>query len=195
MCSDRARRQPSGEWPAWVGFRLTLGAGDREAPRVPPHCRLICMVSAPTLSDSGTSAGNKGFGARHPGAEPAQHQSGPVLLQKAVEGARYIPRVVVTDKLKSYVAAKVKIIPGVEHRQSRHFNNRAENSHQPTRLRERRMKRLKSPCQAQQVLSAHGPIHQHCHPCRHLMTAVEYWACRADDFAVWQQETCACKAP
>jgi putative transposase len=56
--------------------------------------------------------------------------------------------VIVTDKLKSYAAAKRQILPGVEHRQSRYLNNRAEVSHQPTRRRERQMQRFKSPRQA-----------------------------------------------
>ena len=105
-----------------------------------------------------------------------------------------MPRVVVTDQLKSYAAAKRTIIPHVEHRQSRYLNNRAENSHQPTRQRERRMKRFKSPRQAQQFLSAHGPIHQHSHPRRHLMTAAEYRAYRTNAFEVWKQETCVRRA-
>ncbi len=96
----------------------------------------------------------------------------------------------VTDQLKSYAAAKRQIIPHVEHRQSRYLNNRAENSHQPTRQRERRMKRFKSPRQAQQFLSAQGPIHQHSHPRRHRMSAAEYRAHRTHAFEVWKQETC-----
>jgi Transposase and inactivated derivatives len=116
------------------------------------------------------------------------------FFKKLLRGLRYVPRVVVTDKLRPYAAAKAKIIPGVEHRQSRHLNNRAENSHQPTRQRERRMKRFTSPRQAQQFLSAHGPIHQHSHPRRHRMSAAEYRTYRADAFAVWQQETCVRKA-
>lgn len=100
---------------------------------------------------------------------------------------------VVTDKLKSYAAAKAKVIPGVEHRQSRYLNNQAENSHQPTHQCERRMKRFTSPRQAQQFLSAHGPIHQHAHPRRHRMSAADCRAYRADAFAVWRQETCARK--
>src|SRR6185312_4751360 len=55
------------------------------------------------------------------------------------------PRVIVTDKLRSYAAAKCTVMPHVAHRQHRYLNNRAENSHQPTRQRERRMKRFKSP--------------------------------------------------
>jgi putative transposase len=116
------------------------------------------------------------------------------FFKKLLKGLRYVPRVIVTDGLKSYAAAKAKIIPGVEHRQSRYLNNRAENSHQPTRQRERRMKRFKSPRQAQQFLSAHGPIHQHAHPRRHRMSAAEYCAYLAEAFAVWRQETCARKA-
>jgi hypothetical protein len=53
----------------------------------------------------------------------------------------YVPRAVAIDSLKSYGAAKAKIIPGVEHRRSRYLNNRAETSHQPTRQCELRMKR------------------------------------------------------
>jgi putative transposase len=58
------------------------------------------------------------------------------FLKKLLKGLQYVPRVVVTDKLKSYAAAKKQILPGVEHRQSRYLNNRAEVSHQPTRRRE-----------------------------------------------------------
>jgi putative transposase len=57
----------------------------------------------------------------------------------------YVSRVIITDKLNSYRAAKREILAGVEHRQYRYLNNRAENLHQPTRQRERRMQRCKSP--------------------------------------------------
>jgi transposase-like protein len=65
--------------------------------------------------------------------------------------------VIITDKLKSYAAAKKDIMPGVEHRQHEGLNNRAEVSHQPTRQRERRMRRFKSPPQVQRFLSAPAP--------------------------------------
>ena len=71
------------------------------------------------------------------------------FFRKLLKGLTYVPRVIVTDKLKSYGAAKREILPGVEHRQHRYLNNRAENSHQPTRQRERRMQRFKSPGHAQ----------------------------------------------
>ena len=67
------------------------------------------------------------------------------LLPQAVAGHRpRRPRVIMTDKLRSYAAAKRVVMPGVAHRQHRYLNNRAENSHQPTRERERRMRRFKS---------------------------------------------------
>src|ERR671939_676471 len=77
------------------------------------------------------------------------------LLRKLLKRQCRPPRVMVTDKLASYAAAKKAIMPGVEHRQHKGLNNRAENSHQPTRRRERQMKRFQSAGQAQRVLSAH----------------------------------------
>jgi transposase-like protein len=68
----------------------------------------------------------------------------------------------------------LKYTPGVEHRQHRYLNNRAENSHQPTRQRERRMQGFKSPGHAQRFLSAYGPIAQHFRPRRHLLSASAY---------------------
>jgi putative transposase len=73
---------------------------------------------------------------------------------KLLKDLQYVPRVIITDKLKSYGAAKRDILPGVEHRQHKRLNNRAENSHQPTRLREKKMRRFKSAGHAQRFLSA-----------------------------------------
>jgi putative transposase len=78
------------------------------------------------------------------------------FFHKLLRGLCYVLRVIVTDKLRSYAAAKREILPDVEHRQSRHLNNRAEVSHQPTRRRERQMQRFKSACQAQRFLSTHA---------------------------------------
>src|SRR5882724_3900982 len=66
------------------------------------------------------------------------------FFRKLLKGLTYVPRVLITDKLGSYEAAKREILPGVEHQQHRYLNNRAENSPQPTRQRERRMQRFKS---------------------------------------------------
>jgi putative transposase len=80
------------------------------------------------------------------------------LLRKLLKPRRIAPRVMITDKLASYAAAKRTVMPGVEHRQHRDLNNHAENSHQPTRRRERIMKRYKSAGQAQRFLSAHDQV-------------------------------------
>src|ERR687893_1937848 len=95
------------------------------------------------------------------------------LLRKLLKRQGRAPRVMITDKLPSYGAAKKDLMPGVEHRRHKGLNNRAENSHQPTRRRERQMKRFKSPPQAQQLLSAHDRIENLFHLRRDHVTAVE----------------------
>ncbi len=80
------------------------------------------------------------------------------FFRKLLKGLRYAPSVLITDKLKSYHAAKQELMRSVEHRQDKGQNNRAENSHQPTRLRERVMRRFKSAGHAQRFLSAFGII-------------------------------------
>ena len=80
------------------------------------------------------------------------------LLRKLLKKQMRPPRLLITDKLRSYGAAKREIMPGVEHRQHKGLNNRAENSHQPTRRRERIMKRFKSAGQAQRFLSVHDQV-------------------------------------
>jgi putative transposase len=80
------------------------------------------------------------------------------LLRKLLKKQGTAPRVMITDKLASYAAAKKAVMPSVEHRQHRGLNNRAENSHQPTRRRERIMKRFKSAGQAQRFLSVHDQV-------------------------------------
>jgi putative transposase len=80
------------------------------------------------------------------------------LMAKLLKSAATPPRVMITDKLFSYAAARAKMSLAVEHRQHKGMNNRAENSHQPTRRRERIMKRFKSARQAQQFLSVDDQI-------------------------------------
>jgi putative transposase len=111
------------------------------------------------------------------------------FFRKLLKELHYVPRVVITDKLKSYGAAKREIFPGVEHRQSRYLNNRCENSHRPTRQRERRMQRFKSAGHAQRFLSAFGPIFQHFRPRRHLLSASEYRAEMSKRFESWAEIT------
>jgi putative transposase len=113
------------------------------------------------------------------------------FFRRLLKGLQFVPRVIVTDKLRSYGVAHRQLLPAAEHRQSRYLNNRAENSHRPTRRRERQMQRFKSPKQAQGFLSTHAFIHGHFHPRRHLMTANSYRAVRSEAFNIWQQETCS----
>jgi putative transposase len=111
------------------------------------------------------------------------------FFRKLLKGLTYVPRVIITDKLKSYGAAKREILPGVEHRQHRYLNNRAENSHQSTRQRERRMQGFKSPGQAQRFLSAYGPIAQHFRPRRHRWSAPAYRQEMCTRCQVWEEIT------
>ena len=116
------------------------------------------------------------------------------FFKKLLKGLRYVPRVVVTDKLRSYGAALKEILPRVEHRQHKGLNNRAELSHQPTRQQERQMRRFKSAGQAQRFLSAHAPINNLFRYRRHLLTAAAARTVRAQAFVTWQQVTCVQKA-
>jgi len=111
------------------------------------------------------------------------------FFRKLLKGCQYVPRVLITDKLASYGAAKQEVLPRVEHRQHRYLNNRAENSHQPTRQRERRMQGFKSPGHAQRFLSAHGLSAQHFRPRRHLFSAPEFRQELGKRFHTWQDIT------
>ena len=95
----------------------------------------------------------------------------------------------VTDKLASYGAAHRRLIPGVEHRRSKYLNNRAENSHQPTRQRERAIKRFTSARHAQRFLSAFTGISPHFRPGRHRLSAEEYRREMTDRFTTWIEVT------
>ena len=100
-----------------------------------------------------------------------------------------VPRVLVTDKLRSYQVAHRAVMPSVEHRQSRYLNNRAENSHQPTRQRERAMKRFRTPGGAQRFLAVFSVISPHFRPRRHRLTADDYRTEMTRRFAVWNEVT------
>jgi putative transposase len=111
------------------------------------------------------------------------------FFRKLLTGRRYVPRVLVTDTLASYGFAHRELMASVTHRQSKYLNNRAENSHQPTRQRQRAMKRLRSARHAQRFLSALSGISAHFRPRRHLLSATGWRTEMADRFAVWYQAT------
>jgi len=109
------------------------------------------------------------------------------LMRKLLKSAAAPPRVMITDKLRSYGAARAKMGLCVEHRQHKGLNNRAENSHQPTRRRERIMKRFKSARQAQGFLATHDQVANLFHvPYPENATAEHRRATRERAFAVWR---------
>jgi putative transposase len=111
------------------------------------------------------------------------------FLRRLMKKTRAVPRVVVTDKLRSYGAARCEFMPCVEHRQSKYLNSRAENSHQPTRQRERAWQGFHGTGADQRFLSAFSGISPHYRPRRHLMPAHDYRAEMTVRFAVWEQIT------
>ena len=111
------------------------------------------------------------------------------LMRKLLKRQCRAPRVLLTDKLASYGAAKREVMPSVEHRKHKGLNNRAETSHQPTRHRERQMKRFKSAGQAQRVLSAHDGINNLFLLRRHQVPDTQYRADRTQALRVWAEVT------
>jgi putative transposase len=108
------------------------------------------------------------------------------FLGRLLKSAVAPPRIMITDKLRSYGAARTKMGLRIEHRQHKGLNNRAENSHQPTRRRERIMKRFKSAWQAQRFLSIHDQVSNLFHiPYPESVTADFRRASRKRAFAVW----------
>ena len=111
------------------------------------------------------------------------------FFRRLLKTAGAVPRVVVTDRLRSYGAAHREVMPSVEHRSHKGLNNRAENRHQPTRQRERAMKGFRSAGGAQRFLSAFSGISPHFRPHRHLMTAPNYRAEMTFCFTIWDHIT------
>jgi putative transposase len=115
------------------------------------------------------------------------NQAAKRLLRKLLKKQMRPLRVMITDKLASYGVAKREVMPGIEHRQHTGLNNGAENSHQPTRRRERKMKQFKSAGQAQRFLSAHDQINNLFYLRRDHLTAAEHRASRNQTFRVWNE--------
>ena len=113
------------------------------------------------------------------------------FFRKLLKGQGREPRRLVTDKLKSYAAAHRTIMPSVTHDTSQYANNRAEVSHEPTRQRERGMRRFKSMAQAQRFLSVHGLTQNLFRVGRHLLRAANHRMLRSRAFLIWNAVTCA----
>ena len=114
------------------------------------------------------------------------------FFRKLLKGQCLSPRRMTTDKLKSYSAAHREVMPSVVHSTEQYENNRAELSHEPTRQRERQMRRFKSAGQAQRFLTIHGIVGNLFRLGRHLIRAVHYREFRSRAFFEWQQVTYAC---
>ena len=97
------------------------------------------------------------------------------------------PRKIVTDKLRSYGVAHRELMPEVIHDTSQYANNRAELSHQPTRVRERGMRRFKSIDQAQRFLGVHAAVYSLFNLGRHLVSAEHYRCLRKGAFGLWTE--------
>ena len=112
------------------------------------------------------------------------------FFRTLLKGQGREPRRLITNKLRSYSAAHRIVMPSVVHRTTRYENNRAEVSHQPTRQRERQMRRFTSAAHAQRFLSVHGVVLNLFRVGRHLLRAVHHRLLRRRAFGVWQEATC-----
>ena len=101
-------------------------------------------------------------------------------------------RVIVTDKLRSYKAANDDIgLKNVDHRQHKGLNNRAGNSHEPTRVREKVMRRFRPARQLQQFTSVEGQVSNLFMDCRYNRNAEQKREARAHAMATWERDSCA----
>jgi putative transposase len=113
------------------------------------------------------------------------------LLRKLLKKQGFIPTVIVTDKLRSYGAALQTIGFSGRHEQGLRANNRAENSHQPVRRRERKMGRFKSCKSAQRFVSFHAAVYNAFNVQRHLICRATHRRFRAEAHNAWRGATVA----
>ena len=113
------------------------------------------------------------------------------LMRKLLKKHGFAPKVLVTDKLRSYGAARRELGLSARHEQGLRRNNRAENSHQVIRRRERKMQRFKSPMSAQRFLSVHAAVHNLFNLERHLISRATLRLFRAAAAAEWKAATAA----
>lgn len=97
------------------------------------------------------------------------------------------PRKIVTDKLRSYGVAHRELVPDVIHSTKQYENNRAEQSHEATRVRERGMRKFKSTSQTKQFVAAHAAVSNLFNLGRHLVRAEHYRSLRVTAFGEWNR--------
>jgi putative transposase len=108
------------------------------------------------------------------------------LMRKLLKKQGFVPKLLVTDKLRSYACAYRRLRLTCPHQQGLRQNNRAENSHQAVRRRERKMQRFKSPRSAQRFLSIHAPVHNTFNLQRHLVSRSTLRIFRAEAANQWR---------
>ena len=113
------------------------------------------------------------------------------LMRKLLKKQGFAPKTLVTDRLRSYEAAKSQLGLSARHEQGLRKNNRAENSHLPVRRRERKMQRFKSPGSAQRFLSVHAAVHNTFNVQRHLVSRNTLRALRSEALQNWRAATVA----
>ncbi len=113
------------------------------------------------------------------------------LLRKLLKKQGFAPDVLVTDKLRSYGAAKSEIGLSARHDRGLRKNNRAKNSHQPTRRRERKMQRFRAPGSAQRFLSTDAAVQNTFDVQRHLTSRRTLRVLREEAFRTWRAATAA----
>jgi len=109
------------------------------------------------------------------------------FFKRLLKKNRGEPRKIVTDKLRSYGVAHRELIPDTIHDTSQYANNKSELSHQPTRVRERGMRKFKSIDQAQRFLNTHAAVYNLFNLGRHLVSAKNYRYFRLRAFASWEK--------
>ena len=113
------------------------------------------------------------------------------LMRKLLKKYGFVPDQLITDDLRSYAAAAHDLGISARHERGRWKNNRAENSHQPTRRRERKMQRFKSSGSAQRFLSAHAAVFNTFNVQRHLTSASTHRTFRAAAMSTWREAVTA----
>jgi transposase-like protein len=113
------------------------------------------------------------------------------LMRKLLKSQGFAPETLITDKLRSYGAAKTQLGLSARHEQGVRKNNRAENSHLPVRRRERKMQRFKSPGSAQRLLSVDAAVDNTFNVQRHLVSRNTLRALRGEALQNWRAATAA----
>jgi putative transposase len=111
------------------------------------------------------------------------------LMRRLMKKQGFAPNVLVNDRLRSYDAAKAELKLTARHEKGRRRNNRAENSHQPVRRRERKMQRFKTPGSAQRFLSVHAAVQNTFNAQRHLTSSRTLRIFRDEAFGTWRAAT------